>query len=173
MVTRYVRDVPPDRLTASIEQLQALTTSMRSVGLLLHREAPFSTELATEGSPANLAAVIANANALKALYNAHRQQTSKHIAADATNVVTSADATDQTTANTLLNEIKTDMIAHQALAAAHDVGPLQGGIGAAPTTISTANASDLATSQALYAALALAYNRHVKSGAPDLAIIPS
>lgn len=59
-----------------------------------------------------LATAITLANAIKADYNPHRASTTYHYNADATNVVTSADATDQSSLNTLLNEIKTDLNAH-------------------------------------------------------------
>jgi len=65
-----------------------------------------------------LATGITLANAIKADYNTHRASTTYHYNADATNVVTSADATDQTSLNTLLNEIKVDLNAHMASAPA-------------------------------------------------------
>jgi len=61
-----------------------------------------------------LATAITLANAIKADYNTHRASTTYHYNADATNVVTSADATDQSSLNTLLNELKTDLNAHLA-----------------------------------------------------------
>jgi hypothetical protein len=58
-------------------------------------------------------------NELKADYEAHRVLTagSVHGAADTTNVVSSADATDLASAITLANEIKTDYEAHRILTA--------------------------------------------------------
>lgn len=63
-----------------------------------------------------LATAITLANAIKADYNTHRASTTYHYNADATNVITSADATDQASAITLANEIKTDLNAHIASA---------------------------------------------------------
>lgn len=64
----------------------------------------------------DLATCITALNAIKADYNTHRASTTYHYNADATNAVTSADATDQSSANTLANEIKTDLNAHMASA---------------------------------------------------------
>lgn len=61
-----------------------------------------------------LATAITLANAIKADYNTHRASTTYHYNADGTNAVSSADATDQSSLNTLLNEIKTDLNAHIA-----------------------------------------------------------
>lgn len=173
MASKNVPDVGTSVRDATAEQVADLTEALRAQGLLLHRDRATSVQLITEGSPADLAAVIARANALKALYVAHIASTAKHIAADATNTIAAADATDQATANTLLNEIKTDLNAHHDSATFHDVGAYAGAVGAAPADVATANATDLATSQALTAALCAAFNRHVKSGAPVFNRVPS
>ena len=51
-------------------------------------------------------------NQAKVALNAHRSQASVHFTNDASNQVTSADATDAATSYTLANEIKTDLNAH-------------------------------------------------------------
>lgn len=66
--------------------------------------------------PTDLATAITFANALKADYNTHRASTTYHHNADSTNAVSSSDASDQASLNTLLNEIKTDLAAHIASA---------------------------------------------------------
>lgn len=58
--------------------------------------------------------VVARANAIKTWYEAHRASTTYHPTADATNTIAASDATDQSSANTLLNELKTDINAHIA-----------------------------------------------------------
>lgn len=71
---------------------------------------------------AELAAIVALANQIKARYeSAHRAVASVHPTNDATNTIAAADATDQTSVNTLLNELKTDINAHitSALAGNH------------------------------------------------------
>lgn len=60
------------------------------------------------------ATVIALANAMKVDHNAHCADTNVHVNADGTNTVSSSDATDQSSANTLLNELKGDLNAHIA-----------------------------------------------------------
>lgn len=51
-------------------------------------------------------------NACKAAYNTHRTAAGVHYTNDTTNVVTSTDASDQSSLNTLLNEMKGDINAH-------------------------------------------------------------
>ena len=76
-----------------------------------------------------------------------------HKANDTTNTVTSADASDQATLNTLLNEIKGDYNAHRVSTTFHD---------AADNTnvVDAADASDLATSQTLANQIKAKYNTH-------------
>lgn len=54
------------------------------------------------------------ANGLKAALNAHFTESGVHPADDVTRTITSPDATDQSSLNTLLNELKTDFNAHIA-----------------------------------------------------------
>lgn len=61
-----------------------------------------------------LAAAILRANDMKSKYNTHRASTTYHYTADGTNTISSADATDQTSLNTLLNELKADLNLHMA-----------------------------------------------------------
>lgn len=68
----------------------------------------------TVGGVYDLPTAIAAANAIKAAYNLHRASTTFHYNADATNATTSADATDQASLNTLVNELVTDFTAHIA-----------------------------------------------------------
>jgi len=80
-------------------------------GVLAHKVADPAPALTVS---TDLATAITLANAIKADYNTHRASTTYHGNADSTNVVTSADATDQGSLNTLLNEIKTDLNNHMA-----------------------------------------------------------
>jgi hypothetical protein len=64
----------------------------------------------------DLATAIALANAIKVDYTAHIANTSVHLNADSTNTVAASAATDQSSLNTLLNELKTDINAHINLA---------------------------------------------------------
>jgi len=79
-----------------------------------------------------------------------------HTAADATNVITAPAATDQGTANALLNDIKAMYNLHRVMVGSNEH------IGADVTNIVTAaNASDLATSLTLAADINAIFNAHL------------
>lgn len=74
-----------------------------------------------------LADCVAVANDIKTKYTAHiALDVLTHKAADATNTVAAAVATNQATLDTLITELRTDINAHRVLAAAHDVGSTTG-----------------------------------------------
>lgn len=161
MTDRSVPKLPTPSIEASRTQGNELVDALRALGLIQHIGL---TDVITTADASDLATVVALSNAIKAAYNAHAASTSAHDAADATNVITSADATDQSSANTLLNEAKGDFNAHLVLSAAH--GARVAGVGRVTiATVTTTNASDLATSIALANALKLAINAHFLSGA--------
>lgn len=115
-------------------------------------------------SATDLATTIIIANAAKNLYNAHRQSAidattglGAHVAADSTNATAAADATDQSSANTLLNEIKTDLNAHLTQSGVHFTND-------GTNSISSANATDLATSQTLANEIKTDLLAHVEAG---------
>lgn len=66
-----------------------------------------STATATD-----LTTAIALGNAIKSSYNTHIASTTYHYTADSTNSTAAANATDQSSLNTLLNELKADFNAH-------------------------------------------------------------
>src|SRR5262249_24986790 len=70
--------------------------------------APAVAAHAPSADDPGLAGAIAPANDIKAKYNTHRASTSFHFNADSTNTITSADATDLASLETLANELKTD-----------------------------------------------------------------
>lgn len=183
MATRIVPNLPQSIREEVLLYVQKLGVAVKAQGLILHRDYCDETnaaltgtalEIIAEGVLADLAAVLVRANELKRLYNLHIASTKKHIAADTANAITAADATDQTSADTLLNEIKTDFNLHQLLAGGfHDVGAVDGAIGAAAMAEATADSSSLATSKALADSLSIMFNRHVRSGLPTLELGPS
>ncbi len=75
-----------------------------------------TSTLISTADATDLATGITLGNALKAAYETHRASTTHHYTADATNTITADDATDQSSLNTLLNELKTDINAHILLA---------------------------------------------------------
>ncbi len=85
------------------------TLAHKTTGVALASYTPVST--AASGA-AQLAAAILLANDVKSKYNTHRASTTYHYTADGTNVIAAADATDQASLNTLLNELKADLNLH-------------------------------------------------------------
>lgn len=83
--------------------------------LLAHDAADSTNTVAsTTDDVINLATAITAANQIKAAYNAHRAQSGVHPNDDSGHQTTSSDATDQSSLNTLLNELKSDFNAHIA-----------------------------------------------------------
>lgn len=106
-------------------------------------------------APSPLGLVIDAANELKAKYELHRASGAYHSTPDIVNAVTTIAPVDLTTAMALLNEIRTDMIAHFADVTVHlvaDTSP--------PTSPA---ATDLATANALANNLIAAFNAHIAS----------
>lgn len=151
-----------------IDSHVALISGLRATGALLHEEDGVDDVIETADA-SDLATSIALANALRAWWATHIADTDKHIAADSTNTTTAPVATDLAETQTLLNEIKTDFNAHHDAAAYHHVGG-EGGPVAAPADVTTANATDQSTANALANALKAACNRHVRSGAQLIAV---
>lgn len=99
--------------------------------------------------------VVRYANDLKARYNAHRLDTEAHNAADNTNTILSADATDLSTAITLLNELLTVINDHFGDLSVHSVADSN-------TTVS-ASATDEPTAVALSRALEDSWDEHLSN----------
>jgi hypothetical protein len=80
------------------------------------------TAAITTADALDLATGITLANAIKTSFNTggHINTASVHFNADATNAIAAANATDQSSLNTLLNELKTDINAHIANGLAGD-----------------------------------------------------
>lgn len=76
-----------------------------------------------------------------------------HDVNDTTNAVTAADATNQATLNTLLNEIKTDYNAHRVSTTFHDAAD-------STNVVASADATDAATSVTLANEIKADYNAH-------------
>ncbi len=105
---------------------------------------------------------IALANACKIVWNEHLADAGKatnswggaHKAEDTTNDVTTAVATDQTTANTLLNALKTAFNAHVSQAGVHFTND-------STYSVTAANATDEGSSQTLATELKARINSHI------------
>jgi hypothetical protein len=68
--------------------------------------------LASTVPATTLATAITRANDIKSKYETHRASTTYHYTADSTNTISASNASDQSSLNTLLNELKTDINAH-------------------------------------------------------------
>jgi hypothetical protein len=109
-------------LATSIALAKALIYAyLRHVADTLAHAAADTTNDLDDGVAAEMAADVVDlnsaievANGIKAAYNAHRSQAGVHPTNDAGHAITSLDATDQGSLNTLLNELKTDLNAHMA-----------------------------------------------------------
>lgn len=64
------------------------------------------------GAAVDLTSAQTAANLMKATWNTHIASTTYHYNADATNAIAAANASNQGTLDTLLNEMKVDMLAH-------------------------------------------------------------
>jgi len=105
-----------------------------------------------------LATVLTLANSLRGHTITHLASTGYtgvHVAASAA-AITSPEATDQTTANALLIELKTDFNSHLTEAGVHINND-------ATNTVTAADATDLATSIALANDIKAQYNAHIIS----------
>lgn len=80
------------------------------------------TALPSAASVVSLATAITAANALKVAHGNHIGSTTFHYTADAVNTIAAANASDQGSLNTLLNELKTDVNAHSSGALAGPSG---------------------------------------------------
>lgn len=83
--------------------------------LLAHKAVAAST-LPAVGAGIDLASAITAANLMKASHNTECASTARHYTADATNTTAATNASDQSSLNTLLNELKGDLNAHMASA---------------------------------------------------------
>jgi len=116
-----------------------------------------TSNLITSPAASDYASACDLAIDLKTQFNSHIVFGASHLASDSANTVTAADPDslnpgDQAVLNTLLNQIKTKFNLHIVSSGKHTVND--------PNAVSTANASDLATSISLANALSTAYSAH-------------
>ncbi len=138
-------------------------------GTIIHADA--STAITQADASASDPTIVALANAVKASYNAHVASAASaatgqgaHIAADATNPTAVVDATDLTTAQTLLNDIKAKYNAHRVLLASHATAD-------ATNVIASADATNQATAVTLANELKTDINLHYAMALASTAIL--
>lgn len=93
--------------------------------------------------PTTLAEALAKANALKAAYNAHLADTTVHLSADAVNVATAPNATDQASLDTLLDDMITVYPTHLSSVVFHTAADGVNGIVEGPSDGTLATAIDI------------------------------
>lgn len=140
-------------LLASPDRQNRMQTNAQSYLDRLHKSALKSRWVsAFTPSISGGTAITVDHNAAEA-WAAGKLYASPHKVKDTTNVVTSANASDLASLQTLLNEIKTDLNAHIASTTYHQAAD-------AVNTITSPNATDLATAIALARELQADYNLH-------------
>lgn len=167
---RKVRRVPELRGIAALEELNKVRRDVLRLvaGLIFH--ATVTAAPAVVATAVDLPTSIARLNAIRAAAIVHLASAcdatsgeGAHIAADATNAITSPVATNLATAQTLANEIKTKFEAHRVLLTAHPKADTAHAIAAA-------DASDLATLITLVNELGDDIAAHIAAGFSSRAI---
>ncbi len=115
---RTVTAANASNLATSLALVNDLTQvySFHAADTLGHKAA--GNALAATTPCTTLAQAITRANDIKAKFNLHGASTAQHYTADETNVTAATNASDQSSLNTLLNELKGDINAHMASAPA-------------------------------------------------------
>jgi len=172
-VSRNVINLNIPRDAAQTEEYNNLVNALGAVGVLLHLEPAQTGDVITTADATDTTTRVALANILRTAYNAHIASTAKHGVADATNPTSAAAATNDATALTLINEIKADFNAHQALitGGVHRGKGGQGSTVSAPVAITTADGTDATTTGVLINAVKAAFNLHVQNGANNIVLI--
>lgn len=131
-----------------------------------YRRAPQFLEVTGDWgyAPSTEFLVVAYANDLKAKYTAHRLDTEAHLAADTTNTILSADATNTSTALTLLNELKDALTAHFSDTSVHSVADSNVPV--------SASATDERSAIALARVLETAWDSHLDNGSSHESLPP-
>lgn len=101
---------------SAMHAADAVNTLYHNAGSHLIADTTNAPTLAAIPAATTLVTAEAVANGLKAFWNAHFTQTGVHVGNDGTNTISAAAATDQGTTNTLLNAVKTAVVAHVASA---------------------------------------------------------
>ena len=171
MTTRNVPNLPDKRLTASLEEHQALVTALGAAGVLMHFDAedPITTPDATD-----LATSKTLAKALADALVAHGASTAMHSTGETIAIAAytsdPAEPADLAETQAIANEVKADFNTHLDHTGHRGVG---GQGGHTPADITTADGSDQGTTNTLLNAIKAAFNAHVKNGAKDVQVVPS
>ena len=176
---RKVANTPMKRLEALEAAHNALVESLYSIGKCAHHKVDSSNAISAANA-SDLATSKTLTAALGTALPLHGADTEAHTQADV--IATAAawssapnEPADLAEVQAALNEIKADWNGHIADAAAHRgvLAEIDGDGVLTPTAISTADATDQSSANALANALKSAFNIHFKSAAPDIVLINS
>ena len=167
---------------AALNGLKGLIDNLQTAGVIRHGALVDAKYVAERGvttgvqysgeamfvQPTTLAEALVVLPLLKTAWNNHcADGKHAHLAADVTNVVTSPTPTDQTTAETIANELKTDLGEHISEAGTYHPGRLPVGVWPIP---SKASATDLNSLLLLTGDIQIALKHHLFSAAPALVL---
>lgn len=177
--TKDVANIPSLIVAGILAAYNELLAGLIASGKIAHHKADTTNAIATADASdlATLKALVLDMAPKLALHGA---DTEAHTAADtiaepAAWTANPAVPVDLTECQNILNELKTDWNAHIAVAAAHRsvLAEIDANGVLTPTAITTANATDQATSEALANALKSAWNIHMASAGADIVIVDS
>jgi hypothetical protein len=175
--TRNVLNLPGERLAALEAAINGMISSLVTTGMIAHHG---TDDLITSADASDLATSKTLTAELATWLPAHGANTNIHTAAGtiataAAWTSTPGEPADLTEVQNVLNELKTDWNGHIVDTAAHRgvLGPISGDGVLAPMMISTANATDQSTANALANALKSAFNIHGQSGVPSIVLVNS
>jgi hypothetical protein len=178
--TRKVADFPKTRGEANLAAINEIITSLAAAGIIVHHQYK-SAQLVSTADASSLATSKTLAKALALAIQSHAVDTDVHTAADVSSAATQAAAwasapaepADLTEVQNVANELKTDINAHVAAAAAHRSKWGSAGVDGVITenAITTATATDQDTANALLNAIKAFYNLHIQSAASTLQIV--
>lgn len=174
---RKVENTPGKRLEGIEAAINRLNACLAGAGQLAHHELD---DLITTADASDLATSKALAKALALWIPLHGADTDVHTAADV--IATAAawtsapdDPADLTEVQNILNELKADWNGHIADASAHRgvFAPIDGNGVLTPQAITTADATNQGTANALANAIKAYCNNHAESANQDIQLIRS
>ncbi len=178
MANLKVRNLPVEKQDAIISVLNQQANALGAMGVLPHYHSPFGadgavTALITSPDASSLSTSQALAKELADDLVAHGASTDKHSSADAITISAYSSSpavpANLTEVQAVLNEVKTKFNAHIANATVHR--GVTGAGKATVGTVTTADASDQTTANALANALKAAMNAHDRAGCQTIEII--
>jgi hypothetical protein len=173
-----VADFPQERGNGAVAAVNEVIDAMATQGQLVHHLHK-SSQLITTPNAADLGTSKTLARALALAVIAHTGDTDIHTADDGTAQAAAwasapAEPANLTEVQNILNELKTDLNAHVASTAAHrNKWGAPGTTGLVAFAITTADANDQSTANALANAIKGFLNLHMQSAASSVEVVAS